>query len=228
LPRRSRKLRSPFEHHEFARSLVLVLKSPRHAEENAVTHMDTPAIRRCAGRLLALVCLRQSKPVPGAGFGARLAAHRRTGQSPVPRQSQPDPGPRPRRDHGRGLTAGCPPTRPPTAIHQQEATMQPSSDQESSHPSRAMTNGASHARHPIVSAAELHQPPDRLADLVTCMVDLLAELYRQPRETRHTPRAVTRVCVRRSRVCSGLRVRPKNSPWRPHPFTRSPQGQFRK
>jgi hypothetical protein len=95
--------------------------------------------------------------------------------------------------------------------------MQPSSDQESSHPSRAMTNGASHARHPIVSAAELHQPPDRLADL-----------YRQPRETRHTPRAVTRVCVRRSRVCSGLRVRPKNSPWRPHPFTRSPQGQFRK
>ena len=58
--------------------------------------------------------------------------------------------------------------------------MQSSSDHESSHPNQAMSNAAPRAPHPIVPAAQLHQPPDRLADLVTCMVDLLAELYRQP------------------------------------------------
>jgi hypothetical protein len=57
--------------------------------------------------------------------------------------------------------------------------MRPFSDPEARHPNRATTNGASRPR-PIVPAAELQPPPDRLADLVTCMVDLLEEVCRQP------------------------------------------------
>jgi hypothetical protein len=58
--------------------------------------------------------------------------------------------------------------------------MQPSSDPELSHPDRAMTDGVSGALHPTVRAAELAQSPDRVADLVTRMVELLVEVYGQP------------------------------------------------
>jgi hypothetical protein len=37
-----------------------------------------------------------------------------------------------------------------------------------------------HLPHPSVPTAERQPPPDRLADLVTSMVDLLEELYPQP------------------------------------------------
>jgi hypothetical protein len=58
--------------------------------------------------------------------------------------------------------------------------MQPSNDREAHHPDRAMTNGVSRAPHPAVLAAEPDLPPDRIADLVTSIVDLVVELYRQP------------------------------------------------
>jgi hypothetical protein len=58
--------------------------------------------------------------------------------------------------------------------------MQLSSDPKLSHPDRAMTNGVSRAPHPTVRAAELAQSPDRIADLVTRMVDLLVEVYGLP------------------------------------------------
>jgi hypothetical protein len=67
--------------------------------------------------------------------------------------------------------------------------MQPPSDREPTHPDPAMTNGAARASHPTVPAAELHQPPDQTADLVTRMVDLLVELYSQPTDSApHTTR----------------------------------------
>jgi hypothetical protein len=58
--------------------------------------------------------------------------------------------------------------------------MQPHSDHQAHPTNRAMTNGASSPPRPIVPAAEPQRPSDRLADLVTCMVDLVVELYRQP------------------------------------------------
>jgi hypothetical protein len=58
--------------------------------------------------------------------------------------------------------------------------MQPSNDPEPSHPDRATTNGVARAQHPTVLATEPHLPPDRIAELVTSVVDLLVELYSQP------------------------------------------------
>ena len=58
--------------------------------------------------------------------------------------------------------------------------MQPPNDREASHPDRAMTNGVARGPGPTVLAAESHQSPDRIADLVTSIVDLVVELYRQP------------------------------------------------
>jgi hypothetical protein len=58
--------------------------------------------------------------------------------------------------------------------------MQPSNDREANDPDRAMTTGVSRAPHPPVLAAEPKQPPDRIADLVTSIVDLVVELYGQP------------------------------------------------
>jgi hypothetical protein len=66
--------------------------------------------------------------------------------------------------------------------------MQPSNDREASHPDRAMTNGVARAPHPTVLATEPDLPPDRIAELVTSVVDLLVELYRQP--TGNAPSAV--------------------------------------
>jgi hypothetical protein len=54
---RSQELCSRSERHELARSLVIILQAARHAAENSPTHLDTPAILRCGGRLLALVSL---------------------------------------------------------------------------------------------------------------------------------------------------------------------------
>jgi hypothetical protein len=58
--------------------------------------------------------------------------------------------------------------------------MQPSGDHPPSHPYRAMTNGVTRVPHPTVVSADSHRTPDRIADLVTCIVNLLVELYRQP------------------------------------------------
>jgi hypothetical protein len=58
--------------------------------------------------------------------------------------------------------------------------MQPSSDGKASHPYRAMTNEVTRVPHPTVVAADPHQAPDLIADLVTCIGDLLVVLCRQP------------------------------------------------
>jgi hypothetical protein len=60
--------------------------------------------------------------------------------------------------------------------------MQPPNDREPSHTNRAITNGASRVPHPTVATAEVDRSPDRVADLMTRMVDLLVELYAQPTE----------------------------------------------
>lgn len=54
---RCRELRSPSERHELARSLVIILQAAQHAIEDPLTRLDTSAILRCSGRLLALVSL---------------------------------------------------------------------------------------------------------------------------------------------------------------------------
>jgi hypothetical protein len=54
---RSRELRSPSECHELARALVTILQAAQHTAEDSLTRLDTPAILRCGGRLLALVSL---------------------------------------------------------------------------------------------------------------------------------------------------------------------------
>jgi hypothetical protein len=58
--------------------------------------------------------------------------------------------------------------------------MRPFSHHQASHTNGATANGGSRPPHPIVPTAERQPPPDRLADLVTCMVDLVEELSRQP------------------------------------------------
>ena len=58
--------------------------------------------------------------------------------------------------------------------------MRPFSDHEASHTTGASANGAFRPLHPIVPTATGQEPPDRLADLATCMVDLLEELGQVP------------------------------------------------
>jgi hypothetical protein len=60
--------------------------------------------------------------------------------------------------------------------------MQPPNDREPSHTNRAITNGAPRVPHPTVPTADFDRSPDRVADLVTRMVDVLVELYGQPTE----------------------------------------------
>jgi hypothetical protein len=57
--------------------------------------------------------------------------------------------------------------------------MRLSTDRGADHDDPAMTNEGSRTP-PVAGATDRHQIPDRITELVTCMIDLLTELYTQP------------------------------------------------